>query len=121
MKKLALAALIVAFAGACSHKAAQTDKKPADQTPAPTKDQAPGKNKKTKKSAVASTAATVKCTHNSDERMIEIKDKDGGCETVYTKMGEANSIASSSHGNEHCQQVSEKIQKNLTSAGFTCQ
>lgn len=126
MKKLALAALVLAFVGACANKqkVEQTNEK---TVPAPTKDQAPTpppKNKKHKKATAASTAGisdSVKCTHDKDERTIEVSDKDGGCETVYTKMGEAKTIATSAHGKEHCEEVSAKIQKNLSTAGFSCQ
>lgn len=122
MRKLALAALVIAFAGACAHKEAapNTDGKPADSAPAPTKDQSTPTKKKHKKGSVAA-AGAVKCTHGQDERLIEVKDKDGGCETVYTKMGEAKAIATSGHGQEHCKEVSAKIQEHLTGAGFSCQ
>lgn len=121
MRKLALTLLVIAFAGACAHKetAPATDGKPADAAPAPTKDQSTPK-KKHKKATVAATGA-VKCTHGQDERVIEVKDKDGGCETVYTKMGEAKTIATSGHGQDHCKEVSSKIQEHLTGAGFSCQ
>jgi len=119
MKKLALAALVIAFAGACAHKS-KTETPPAPSA-ATTKDQAPSEKTKKSKTSTASTASSVKCTRDKDERTIEINDKDGGCETIYTKMGEAKSIATAAHGSQHCQDVSEKIQKNLANAGFTCQ
>jgi hypothetical protein len=123
MRKLVLAVLVLGFAGACAHKSTtNTDAKPADAaTTSQTKDQSTPMKKHHHHKSSVSTAATVKCTRHQDERTIEIKDKDGGCETIYTKMGEAKSIASSSHGEEHCKDVSAKIQGHLSSAGFTCQ
>jgi hypothetical protein len=119
--------VIVAFVGACGHKATQPENKTNDSAaPAPTKDQAPAEKnkKKAKKASAANTASgadSVKCSHGGDERTLQIAEKDGGCEVVYTKLGETNPVASASHGKQHCQDVSERIQKKLTDAGFTCQ
>ena len=127
MRKLALTAVVVALVAACGHKATQPENKTnGNAVPAPTKDQAPAEKgkKKAKKATAANTASaadSVKCSHGGDERTLQINDKDGGCEIVYTKMGEASPVASAAHGKQHCQDVSEKIQKKLTDAGFTCQ
>jgi hypothetical protein len=123
MRKLALTAVVVAFVAACAHKSSAPENKTNDSaTPATTKDQVPPAKKiKSKKSMTANTADSVKCTHGKDERTLQINEKDGGCEIVYTKMGEAKPVASASHGKKHCQDVSEKIQHNLADAGFTCQ
>jgi hypothetical protein len=145
MRNLAILTLTLIFAAACGSK-----KKAADApivTKSPTtigadKTKAQGKDKKAKKAAEkaekseapaqaaaepakaetpAITADTVKCTKEKEERTLEIKPKDSGCETIYTKGGEAKSVAQSVKGKSHCQSISARIQKNLTAAGYTCQ
>jgi hypothetical protein len=128
LRKLALTAVVVAFVGACAHKAKAPENKTNDSAvPASTKDQKAPPVEKSKKKAKKATAAntagadSVKCANGGDQRILEINEKDGGCEIIYTKSGEAKPVASAAHGKQHCQEVSEKIQAKLTDAGFTCQ
>lgn len=111
--------MFVATAGlisACGHPSKKEDAPAASakaSTPASTKAQA--------KPAASPDAGVVKCTKGKEERILEIKDKDGGCETIYTKMGEPKSIATSAKGTTYCAKVSGKIEKRLTDSGYTCQ
>ena len=140
---IAVAALI----GACAHhkKEAATPtpnaEQPAATTPATTKAQEKEAKKAAKKAkkeaakaekAAAKTepdektsnegsAGIIKCTQGKVERTLQVVEKDGGCETIYTKEGEGKSIATSAKGKEYCDKVAEKIQKNLASSGYTCQ
>jgi hypothetical protein len=124
MRNMILLGLVVFFAGACGHKAAQTET-PAAATPSAanpattdTKHKTKSKVKTDANNAVSGDSVT--CSHGSEERTLEIKAKDSGCELVYTKGGNANSIATAANGKQHCQDVSTKIQGKLTGAGFTC-
>lgn len=134
---IAVAALI----GACAHHkdAAKTDTSTA-QPPAataPTKaqeKQAKKAEKKAKKEAkkaaqteakgdagAAPAAGTISCKSGTVQRTIEVKDKDGGCETIYTKDGESKSVATSGTGKDYCQKTADKIKGNLEKSGYTCQ
>lgn len=79
------------------------------------------KEKVEKKAAAASTAGTVSCTSGEDKRSIEVRAKDSGCETAYTKAGNESVVATSNSGTDHCAKVQSRIQENLKTAGFTCQ
>lgn len=70
--------------------------------------------------APSANAGTVTCTLNNDSRTIALNTMDTGCEVVYTKFGESNSVATDSSGTDYCQTVSDRIQNNLENAGFTC-
>ena len=68
----------------------------------------------------AAGAAVLPCTNGSDVRTVEVKSTGGGCELIYTKHGEAKSIATAKNGIEYCAGVSQKLAKNLNTAGFVC-
>ena len=71
--------------------------------------------------ATPAVAGEVNCKAGTDERKLAIQPKDQGCELMYTKAGEAKSIASQVVGNEKCETVMASIKEKLTAAGFTCQ
>lgn len=145
MKSL-FSVLVVALAlTACSSKEKKAEA-PAAATPAPAVTAAPvaaptttpetkvdKKAKKQKKAkaaaesattgetAAATTAGTVTCKMGGATRTIEVKDMEKGCEVLYSKDGEAKSVASAKSDKAHCQGVKAKIEKNLTASGFTCQ
>lgn len=62
----------------------------------------------------------VECSVKGDERIIEVRAKDKGCEVAYTKAGKEGVVASSAHGNEYCEKTLEKIQNKLKGAGYEC-
>ena len=130
MKKQTVAFSVVlaaAFAftlGACSSK--QKEDAKAAQSNAETKvEKVAGDAKKAAKEAKnkAAVAMTgdVKCTSGSDVRTISVKAVDQGCEVIYNKMGQDNSIASGTKGSEHCASVVTKVKENLQNAGFKCE
>lgn len=61
------------------------------------------------------------CKNGKDERKLEVINQASGCELHYTKGGNAEVIATSVKGNEHCKKISQRIQEKLTAAGFQCQ
>ena len=73
-----------------------------------------------KANVATTTLGALTCTHGSDSRSIEIKSPGAGCELMYTKNGDAKSIATAKNGTTYCAGVSEKLAKNLSAAGFSC-
>lgn len=68
----------------------------------------------------AKEAMKVTCKLGSDDRVMEKVEKDGGCELRYTKFGETKVSATSSVGTAHCDEVQDRIRKNLEKFGFQC-
>lgn len=74
------------------------------------------------KSAAKSYGKMVTCNYGETERVLENKESDnGGCELVYTKEGNANTIANAANQTEYCQEVLDRVANKLANAGFTCQ
>ena len=114
---------------AAAQPAAKVEAAPAAATPAG-KVKTEKKAKKVKvqnqepaaEAAASIDAAKVTCTSGADSRTIEIKKGEGtGCEVVYTKASDSKSVASAHSDLSFCKGVSEKVQKNLTGAGYKCQ
>ncbi len=119
---LAFATLTLGLSiSACSSKSKTADAQATDAKAAATTETkaAPANADKTK-AAATSTAGKVLCETSSDKRLIEVRTKDAGCELAYTKFGKEEVIANSAAGSAHCQKISERIQSNLTEAGFKC-
>lgn len=70
--------------------------------------------------AESSAASTLTCVHGTDSRIVEVKTSGAGCELVYTKNGEAKTVATAKNGTSYCASISEKLAKNLSAAGFSC-
>lgn len=80
--------------------------------------------KEAAKATAAATEASVgstSCKSGSDQRSIEVKPAGEGCEVVYTKAGEAKTVASAVSDKGHCNNVAEKITNNLKTAGYSCE
>jgi hypothetical protein len=99
---------------------------PAPAAPAVTTGKAAKAGKKAKKAAAAASseataaAGAVTCTKGSDSRTIEAKAQGNGCELVYTKNGEAKSVATARSGMDYCQAAATKLQTTLSNAGMSC-
>jgi hypothetical protein len=65
-----------------------------------------------------SSSEKIECKSGSDVRVLEIKSANGSYEVVYTKLGEAKSIATG--GKAHCEAIRDRVKGNLANAGFTC-
>lgn len=114
---LVLSVVLFAFGCSSSQKNAETQ----DSKTAPTMDKAKDKVKKAAAAVTPESGQKLTCAHKSDERTIEVRAKDKGCETAYTKGGNETVVATSNSGSEHCEKVQSRISDNLKTAGFTCQ
>lgn len=78
--------------------------------------------KKAVKEAVASATSSTKveCKNKGETRTLEVRGKDKGCETAYTKGGAENVVGSSQNGTSHCEGIMNKIKDKLVAAGYTC-
>ena len=113
MRILAIACLSVLFFG-CAQGGKKADDGMAKKEPAK-KEMVADKGAKTMASG-----DSVNCTVGGDSRTIEVREDGKGCQVIYTKHGESNSIASGTYGLDHCKKVQDQIKGNLSSAGFTC-
>lgn len=100
----------------CASKA----KKPDAQTAAPQKTSAPAAAAKTETTTTYAGIMGVTCKKGEETRVIEIKQKGEGCEVMYTKGGQTNSVASGRSGNTHCENTLNKMKGKLTSGGYSC-
>ncbi len=73
------------------------------------------------KAEAAASASKVECKLANETRTLEVRAKDKGCETAYTKGGQENVVGSSQNGTAHCEGIMNKIKDKLASAGYTCQ
>jgi hypothetical protein len=95
------------------------DKNPDTAQPAAAA--AKGAAKEVKKaSAEATSSSKVECKNGGDTRVLEVRGKDKGCETAYTKAGQENVVGSSQNGTAHCEGIMNRIKDKLAAAGFTC-
>lgn len=78
------------------------------------------KSPEKKATSAEATEGTVTCTHGSDVRTVEVKSVGSGCEVIYSKGGEAKTVADAKNDKGFCATKSEKLQKNLEGAGFDC-
>ncbi len=73
---------------------------------------------------MVSTAKTitgdVACTAGEDTRKIQVTTNNSGCQVVYTKFGAESEVANAANDMSYCESVSNKIQGNLSAAGFAC-
>lgn len=103
----------------CAHKKA-TDTAKGTTTPTEKVAATPAPKKMTKETA--SILDGITCRAGEDQRTIAKKSMTGGgCEVLYTKHGETNTIADAKNDVGYCDNVVDKIKNNLTSAGFNCQ
>lgn len=115
---LLISMITLGFTVGCSSANKKTDA-PAEAKAAASKTETALKT--TDKKVDGNTAsAKIECSFKEDHRALEVRAKDKGCELAYTKGGQENVVASSSHGNGHCQSALNKIKERLTGAGFTC-
>lgn len=90
-------------------------------TPSPTTTPVPTSSA-TGASATSSVASSsMKCKNGSDERELEVEElQPRGCKLHYKKWGQRQEIASSINGRKHCDEVAERVKKNLSDARFEC-
>lgn len=120
---IAVNALLTLSLTACSSDAKKTEAPKAIEEKAAVAAAKPVTvSKKVEKAAVsaAPSAGAMVCTSGAISRNIEIKSAGTGCKLMYTKNGEAKSIASAINTPSFCADVSDKLVKNLTASGFSC-
>lgn len=123
---LSVTAAVILMAACKSKDKHQDTAKPAAPPAAATatKDAAKAVKDTAKKAATAATEAVsgskVECKNGGDTRTLEVRGKDKGCETAYTKGGQENVVGSSQNGTSHCEGIMTRIKEKLAAAGFTC-
>jgi hypothetical protein len=127
MKHMTCLIALATLALACASKpksgepAAANAKSATASKVAPAK--AAAKDVKPEKTAPAKVAAgsEVRCKSGAEERVIAIQTDGGKCEVMYTKAGEAKSVATSMTGGTHCEDVAGRIRGKLEGAGYKCE
>ncbi|MBN8536635.1 MAG: hypothetical protein J0M15_06250 [Deltaproteobacteria bacterium] len=105
-------------ASAPSKKSSKSKAKVAKASAAPTAPATPSE----KTTAGSEGQGKVTCKSGSEVRTLEVKA--GGqkaCEVLYTKSGESKSIASAISDTAFCNNVTQKVSKNLQAAGYKCE
>ena len=116
---ITMAALSVLTAG-CSHNSTKTEASPAAPAKATAATDGADKSKSEVKTKEPLGDSRVQCSKKGDERILEVREKDKGCELGYTKAGKENVVATGSHGTTYCTKTMEKIQEKLKAAGYDC-
>lgn len=133
--RLALTVLAVIFVAGCKSKSTKEETMkapPAAPAKVEAKDAKATKGSKSAKAAApakaeapaaaaATSASKVECKLKNETRTLEVRSKDKGCETAYTKGGQENVVGSSQNGTAHCEGILNKIKDKLAAAGYTCQ
>lgn len=113
----------------CSSAEKKSSEKSAASVPQPTATKNETEAKSAPAAAPAATPAThaassdhsMTCSLAKDTRKVELESMEpNGCKVFYTKSGNKSEIASSISGKNHCEEVSERVRKNLESSGFNC-
>jgi hypothetical protein len=122
MKQIIGLSICLLVAVSCAHKNktnAPTAGSPVEATTAPTKNSS--KTQEAKTQAATPSGASVNCTNKNETRTIAIVAKDPGCETVYSKGGNVQSIANAKSDLSYCDKKLNQVKSNLEKAGWVCQ
>jgi outer membrane lipoprotein-sorting protein len=117
---LLLASLALALS-ACSTSAKKAAEAKEAKTAAASAAQGEAVKAKAKAKEAAAAAGDVKCKNGTDERTLTVSKTESGCELTYVKFGTSSVLASSANGSTHCEQVLERVKKNLEAASFSCE
>lgn len=124
MRQVSIAISLILFAAAgcksASKNATPSASQPAAHTETKAESQAPAAKDEKKAEGTAAGSAKVECSHKADNRVLEVRNKDKGCELAYTKNGQEAVVSTSKNGRKHCEDSLEKIKGKLVAAGFTC-
>jgi hypothetical protein len=112
---VSLFALCLTYASGCS-TAAKAPEPAASPVASPTA-AAPAAAKKTE----AAADAAIHCQQGKDSRTLQIVERKPGCALEYTRDQSKKEIASSTKARTHCEEVRDRMKKNLEAAGFKCQ
>lgn len=121
---------LVGFLTSCA-TAPQGKSKSAPATTSKSVSKSPEKHtdKNTEKKKVSNASAKAAsdsvnealCSKGNDQRTISLTTGPAGCKVIYTKGGNTQEIASARNQLDYCTNAIEKVKKNLTSSGFTCE
>lgn len=126
MRFVAIIALAAFVTAGCASQKKKDEANKAATTTKEVKADAKGMTKKAetkvKEAAAATASATkVECKNGGDVRILEVRSKDKGCETAYTKAGQENVVGSSQNGTAHCEGIMNRIKDKLLAASFKCE
>jgi hypothetical protein len=114
MSRLTLFIFVAGFAAAgCSHNSTKSENAAVPVAK-------PDTAKPAEAVAKSNASTKVECSVKGDNRILEVRTKDKGCELIYTKHGTEGSIASSTHGADHCEKALEKVRDKLKGSGYEC-
>jgi hypothetical protein len=120
-KHLMILVSVLGLAACSSSQKKETTTTATTKKEASKKSEAKKETQPAKKAEASAPAGAVQCTSGSDTRILDLKSTDsGGCELLYTKMGNTSTIASQGNGSDKCNEVKERVKGNLVAAGFTC-
>jgi hypothetical protein len=120
VKSLFILSLLVVFG--CAHK--KTDATATAAAPAVSEAAAtPAKGTKAAPAKAAkASSASVNCTSNKETRTIAVVAADGGgCETVYSKGTNVQSVANAKTDMSYCETKLNQIRDNLQKSGWKCE
>lgn len=119
LESIAVATLLLS---ACAGSKAKNE--PSPEKTSPPAASSPSKVEEKAKSSTKGESTAVEdkvlCAHGKEERTLEVRAKDQGCELIYTKGGQEAVVATSHSGKAHCAEMQNKIKGKLTASGFTC-
>lgn len=69
----------------------------------------------------SSAEGLLTCKSGADQRTIAVNPVNSGCEVVYTKQDQANTIATAANDTTYCETVKNKVKTNLESSGYKCE
>lgn len=119
--KMLLSLSIVFVLSACSNKEKAQEPATAPKATSAEKKATTPKTLEKSKSSQSTYGQTVTCTLNKDVRVIDVRSNGEGCEVFYKKLDQESSIGNANSGTEHCKQIQQRVAKNLSTAGFSCE
>jgi hypothetical protein len=121
---LTLVSLAALIGLGCSHNATKHDMadvpKPSESSTQPVDKKVEGAKTKATVNEATPNASRFECGKKGDNRILESRAKDKGCELGYTKGGQESVVASSGHGTTYCEKALEKLRDKLKGAGYEC-
>ena len=125
-ESIVIASVFLAFGlTSCASNPSQSEKtsKQEVEKEATTKKASEQKSESSEKDITSQNGSMMRkdCKMKNDERFVETRKTDSGCELAYSKFGKEEIVASSMKGTQHCDKILKRIVSNLEDAGFTCE
>ena len=119
IKSLFILSLLVVFG--CAHKKTVTDANSAAAVNTVPDSSTIAGTKKAEVKKAATSAASVNCSSKKETRTIAVVAKEAGCETVYSKGTNVQSIANAKSDMSYCEKKLTQIRENLEKSGWKCE